>query len=137
MEIKSKFITIPNVIVNDNELSINAKYLYGWIYNEVFYGDFTHSMNDIIELLNCSESTARKNLKELQKKHYIMIEIINGNQRKITPLVNDSMILKELDRKRLEEVRRKKFGTYCNREENEEQKEKNKKILKDFIERIV
>lgn len=130
MEIKSKFITIPNIIVNDKELSINAKYLYGWIYNEIFYGEFTHSMTDIIELLNCSITTARKNLKELKNKNYIKIEIINGNERKITPLINDSMILKELDRKRIEEIRKNKCGT------QEIRQKETPDYVKEFIERI-
>ena len=103
MELKSKFIVIPNIIANDNELSINSKYLYGWIQNEIYYGEFNKSMNDIIDVLQCSISTARKCLKELKDKRYIMIEILNGNQRKITPMVSDSMILNQYNKTKLKE----------------------------------
>ena len=106
MEIKSNYITIPNVICNDKDLTVNSKYLYGWIYNEIYYGNFEKSMEDITTILNCSETTARKCLKQLKLKNYIKIEIIKGNTRKITPLVNDSMIL--FERNKIDMIQRKK-----------------------------
>lgn len=133
MEIKSKFITIPNVICNDNEISTNAKYLYGWIQNEIYSGEFNKTMNDITELLQCSISTARKNLKELKDKKYIMIEIINGNKRKITPLVSDSMIIKEFDKQKYIQKQKAKGmyndTTLC--------KVETPQCVKDFIQRII
>lgn len=106
MNIRSNFITIPNVICNDNKISVNAKYLYGWIYNEIFYGNFEKTMEDIKKILNCSESTVRKNLKELKNKNYISIELLQGNRRKITPLINESMIINERTRIENEKLRK-------------------------------
>lgn len=137
MEIKSKFITIPNIIVNDNEISVNSKYLYGWIYNEIFYGEFKHNMNDITELLNCSITTARKSLKELKNKRYIKIEIINGNERKITPLISDSMILRQYEHTKLNEKYNAK-NTIENQEKNKEifKEKETPKFVKDFIQKV-
>ena len=92
--ISNQFIKIPNVICNSN-LSVNAKYLYGWIQNEIYFGGFTKCIDDINQILGCSSSTTRKCLKELKLRNFIKIEIIKGNIRNITPLINDSMIIME------------------------------------------
>ena len=106
MDIKNNYISIPNVVANSKIISVNAKYLYGWIYNEIFYGNFEKTMEDIKQILNCSESTARKVLKELKTNHFIEIEIISGNRRKITPMINDSMIINERTRINNERLRK-------------------------------
>lgn len=106
MDTRSEYIRIPNVICNDKDLTINSKYLYGWIWNEIYFGEFYQSIEDICNILNCSETTARKSLKQLKVKGYIKIEIIKGNTRKITPMVNDSMILTE--KKQVEAYRTRK-----------------------------
>lgn len=93
-KIVNQFIKIPNVVCNSN-ISVNAKYLYGWIQNEIYFGGFTKCIDDINDLLGCSSTTTRKVLKELELHNFIKIDIIKGNTRKITPLVNDSMIIME------------------------------------------
>ena len=93
-KIVNQFIKIPNVVCNAN-ISVNAKYLYGWIQNEIYFGGFTKCIDDINDLLGCSSSTTRKVLKELESHYFIKIDIVKGNTRKITPLVNDSMIITE------------------------------------------
>lgn len=93
-KIINQFIKIPNVVCNSS-ISVNAKYLYGWIQNEIYFGGFMKSIEDINNILGCSSSTTRKVIKELQQHNFILVEIIKGNTRKITPLVNDSMIITE------------------------------------------
>ena len=122
-KISNKYITIPNVVCNNNNLSVNSKYLYGWIQNEIFYGEFYKTIEDLNNILKCSTSTTRKVLKELKENKLISIEIINGNQRKITPLVSDSMIIAE--KTKIESLKRKGY---------EEQKEETKKeLIKQFM----
>lgn len=93
-KIINNFIKIPNVVCNSN-ISVNAKYLYGWIQNEIYFGGFMKCIEDINNILGCSTCTTRKVLKELESHNFILIEIIKGNTRKITPLVSDSMIITE------------------------------------------
>lgn len=135
MEIKNKYIMIPNILIADNEISIHAKYLYGWIRNELYEGQFENNIGDIMDLLNCSMPSARKYIKELQHKNYIKVEIINNNTRRITPLISDSMILHYYRKKKIE---RESIAEEIikNIENEEEQITKEKQKLKEFYNEV-
>ena len=127
-QITDNFIRIPNVIVNDFQISPTSKYLYAWIWNWSYHGEFSKSIEDIAIILRCSIPTARKHLKELKTKEYIKIEIIEGNKRLITPLINDSIELQEKRRAEQEQINYNKrlLGMV------KEQPEAVKKFIKDI-----
>lgn len=90
-KIYSDYISIPNCVVNSN-ISIQAKYLYGIICNEHYYGGFTRSIIDISNILQCCITTSRKCINELVKYNYVFI-YYSGNVRHIVPNIPNEMIL--------------------------------------------
>ena len=135
MEINNKYITIPNIIFADREITINSKYLYGWIQFEIYNGQFNKSIDDICEVLQCSVNTARKCLKELEKKNYIKVEIQNMNKRIITPLISDSMTLEYLSKK-LQIDKMKELEKIAEERKKETYKKETPQYVKDFMDSI-
>ena len=91
----AEYITIPNLIILDKELTITSKYLYGLLNYYTYIGNDTIENKELMEDLDCTEPTFRKALNQLKNKGYISIELINKNQRKITCLVLKSIILEK------------------------------------------
>lgn len=125
-KIYSDYISIPNCVVNSN-ISIQAKYLYGIICNEHYYGGFTKSIIDVSNILHCSISTSRKCIDELVKHNYVFL-YYNGNVRHIVPNIPNSMIIDHKNTIRVEQHDRD-FEIFI---EKNKKKSKNK-IPQDFI----
>lgn len=133
-KLRSNFVKIPNVVCNSN-ISVNAKYLYGWIQSEIYFGAFTKTIDDITTILNCSMPTARKCLKELKEHNFIGIEILKGNTRKITPLVSDSLII--MEKNSLKELEQNEYQNKLNKiKELLGVEDISKQVLIDFINKI-
>ena len=94
-EIANSFIRIPNVVANNKNVSLGAKYLYGYIWYWTYYGGFIKSNEDVCEALNVTLNTIRKYLKELKQEGFIKITIVNNNERHIQLLVTDEFIMRE------------------------------------------
>lgn len=94
-EIANSFIRIPNVVANNKNVSLGAKYLYGYIWYWTYYGEFVKSNEDVCEALNVTLNTIRKYLKELKQAGFIKITIVNNNERHIQLLVTDEFIMRE------------------------------------------
>ena len=90
-KIYSDYISIPNCVVNSN-ISIQAKYLYGIICNEYYYGGFTKSIIDISNILQCCITTSRKCIDELVKHNYVFI-YWSGNTRHVVPNIPNEMVI--------------------------------------------
>lgn len=95
--IANPYIRIPNVVAN-SDISIGAKYLYGYIWYWTFFGEFTKTNDQVCKALNVSLNTLRKYLKELQQANFIAMIVIRKQERHIRLLVTDEFILRESDR---------------------------------------
>lgn len=130
-KIYSNCISIPNVVVNSN-ISIQAKYLYGIIANEHYYGGFTKSIIDISNILHCSISSSRKYIKELLIHNYVF-GYVKGNVRHLVPQV-DIVLISDNKRTIREEQHDRDFALFIER--NKKAKELPQQFI-DFLNKIV
>lgn len=97
MQLESKFISIPNVVMSCEAISNDAKLLYGLIRYWDFMATLSVSMEEIKSHLNVSENTVRKCIRELKKANFIQVKIKNNNERYLIPLVSDGVMLVSKD----------------------------------------
>lgn len=97
MQLESKFISIPNVVMSCEAISNDAKLLYGLIRYWDFMATLSVSMEEIKSHLNVSENTVRKCIRELKKANFIQVKIKNHNERYLIPLVSDGVMLVSKD----------------------------------------
>lgn len=93
MQLESKYISIPNVVMSCESISNDAKLLYGLIRYWDFMATLSVSMEEIKSHLNVSENTVRKCIRELKKANFIQVKIKNNNERYLIPLVSDGVML--------------------------------------------
>lgn len=94
MKIESKYISIPNIVMNNEYISNNSKLLYGliryWDFMQIYYLTY----NEIKEALNVSSiNTIKKCLVELEAQKYIEIIKPNNNKQLIKPLISDGIMI--------------------------------------------
>lgn len=133
-KIYSDFISIPNCVVNSN-ISIQAKYLYGIICNEHYYGGFTKSIIDISNILSCCISTSRKCIDELVNHNYVFI-YYNGNVRHIVPNIPNAMIIDHKNTIRCEQHDRD-FEILIEKNKKRNVSDDKRKFLIEFASQIV
>lgn len=100
-EIQNNYIRIPNVVANNKNITIGAKYLYGYIWYWTYWGDFIKTNDEVCDALDVSLNTLRKYIRELEREGFISIHIEKHNtERHIRLLVTDEFILRESARVR-------------------------------------
>lgn len=93
-KIETKYIAIPNIIINDMDISNDAKLLYGFIKYWDYFQKFYITYEEMKEQLNVgSINSIKKYLKQLKDKGYLDIIKINNNKQILKPLVSDDLIL--------------------------------------------
>lgn len=120
------FIRIPKAVVN-MDISIQAKYLYGFLYGFQKVGGSKATNSYICNFLNCNIKSLTKYLNELKKNNCIKIEIADNNKRVIYPLVQEGIQI--ISDKELIEY-------YAQTYEFEPQREHNQQILKSLMAKI-
>lgn len=90
--IESKFISIPNIVA-DSFISNDAKLLYGYIRYWDYMHDTRKTLIEISKAINCSENTARKCIKELEKMEFLRVETINKFKKILYPQISDGIML--------------------------------------------
>lgn len=138
-KIESDGIMIPNKICN-SKISNDAKYLYGWISQTTYYTNFTKTITEIKEFLQCSEVKARKCLKELKDKNFIRI-YVKGNKRHIITTITKLMIEEEkINRKKEREYKEKEeeYNQWYNSLPKKEKEEyiKQREMIQKFMEQV-
>jgi predicted transcriptional regulator len=72
MSLPTEFTRIPNYVINNNRLSIAARFLYLYIASKP--ADYRHYITYILEALDCSEDSLQKYTKELEDAGFMIRE---------------------------------------------------------------